>query len=485
MNHLTALTILAIAALSPAVAFADADSTLLSLSDRLEQAIYLQEAQADYDAAMKVYQEILSTTQLAAELAAEAHYRMATCYLEMGNDHQASIEYSKIVAAYPSGSEWVEAAKARLPQEFEPSITPWSDGERCLYEWYLPNGSLLGRSAMTVRRVESEGRDLWRVESRYILNGQRMLAVEFDPETFATVYSAMHGAPEGPTRCWFGEGSARVEYPGKEEPREFPLSGQVYENEQAWQLMRQMSVEKGFRTTLSVFVPLSGVAIPVTFEVVDRLEMDTAIGKLDCSKLELSVPGPKQTFYISADERRLPVKLEVGGVEARLIGVSKVQYGEWTEYAHPEFGFAFEMPEEWVALPDRNKQDDGASNTVIMDVFAQGGYTLYSGMVSQLSEAEVGNVEEIARRSVQYFNEHNRGGDLEIDESQWTVSEANGLKTVSFVGDYVEGSGTATRYRSFVSLGRDRTFVFTAYIPANRYEEDVATFERMARSLRE
>src|SRR5690606_13617068 len=104
------------------------------------------------------------------------------------------------------------------------------------------------------------------------------------------------------------EDSARVEFARKEEPRIFPLTGQVYENEQAWQLMRQMPAEKGFRTSFSVFVPMSGVAVPVTFEVVDRVEVDTALGKLDCAKVELTVHGPKQWFYISADDRRLPVK---------------------------------------------------------------------------------------------------------------------------------------------------------------------------------
>lgn len=329
--------------------FGQEESASLTLENQLERGIYLQEGKADLSAAAKVYESILEESKLLDSLAAETRYRLAVVYLEQGKRVQAMHLLKEIVDEFPNESRWVVEAKELLPKEFVPEEVPWKDGERTHYDWQLPTGDVLGKSFGTIFKFEWEGRSLWRKESRYRLNGDRATAVEFDQETFNTLYSNMSLGEMGNIRTWYGEDalSAKVQYSKSGEEREFDFPERVYDNEQAYELMRQMPSDIGYKTHLTLFTSFAGAPVGVTFEVVGIEDLDTALGTVECFHIVIDLIVQKQSVYITNDDRRLIVKFVVGGVEGVLTEVETVDYDGKGRYVDPEFGYSIEYPGSW------------------------------------------------------------------------------------------------------------------------------------------
>lgn len=331
----------------------------LELEEALERGIYLQEGKADLGGAAEVYESILDEAKLIDSLSAETRYRLALVYIEQGKRVQGIGLLKEVVDNYPSETRWVDEAKLLLPKEFVPERVPWTNGERTYYDWGLPSGDVMGKSFGTIYEYEWEGRSLWRKETRYMLNGDRATAVEFDKETFQTVYSNILFGQVGNVRTWYGEDakSAKVVYAKSGEEREFDFQMPVYDNEHTYELMRQMPAEVGFKTELTLFVSFAGAPVGVTFEVVGIEEMDTAVGRVECYQIEIDLVAQKQFVHITNDDRRLIVKFVVGGIEGVLTKVETIDYSGKSSYVDPEFGYEIEYPGSWGTIkPPRSKR---------------------------------------------------------------------------------------------------------------------------------
>ena len=275
------------------------ENETLSTAELLEEGVYLQEAEGNLDRAIEVYRSIIDQDESSRAFAAEAQFRLAICLLKQGERLQATEAFEALVAKFPDQTQWSDAALEYLPAAFAPLPAPWAEGERMKFKW-LMNGSEVGESFVTMTTFDWEGRELWLIDHQVHVGGRRHVRIEFDKETARPAYSHWNlGSPVGTINSWYGEDEIRVEGDGSDEPKIYPESEIVYDNEQVMILFRQMPLEIGHSEQIKIFVPLSGQTVSVNAEVTGIEELDTGMGKLECYRVD--VPMARNTFWYTTD----------------------------------------------------------------------------------------------------------------------------------------------------------------------------------------
>ncbi|MDQ8204929.1 hypothetical protein [Pelagicoccus sp. SDUM812003] len=471
----------AVVAISHFAVAQDGTSSLL-LSDQLEKAVYLQEGEADLDAAALVFEGILAETELLDSLAAEAHFRLASIYLEQGKESLAFKLLGELVERYPEEAPWFTEAKALLPKDFDPTITPWEDGERTWYDWVLPTGNVIGHSFSTIFRYDWEGRELWRKETRYLLNGNRCTVVEFEPETFKTLYSHMSLKEMGRVRAWYAEDglSAKVQYAKSGQERSFNFNERVYDNEQAYELMRQLPLEPGYTMTKKIFVSFSGVPVDVTFKVESISEMDTVLGKVECYDVLIKIVGQEQHAFFTADDRRLLVKTISGGIESVLRKVETIDYDGTIEYRNEAHDYAITLPASWGAVPQDESNSADKQRVWLAEPTVRGVYNLTSLANSEWIEEEALTLDSLKNKAIEKVTSSAKGG---LDET-WTKELRLGeLSGIALRTQPDDESGDEQRAYLYALLGNDRHYLWEARIPASDEPEMLPVFEGIMNSF--
>ncbi|MBN1973786.1 MAG: tetratricopeptide repeat protein [Sedimentisphaerales bacterium] len=85
-----------------------------SASDLLQEGIYAEQAEKNYDEAIKIYQQVLSDSENKTEIAAQAAYRIGCCYLAKGDEKQATQQFSEFISKYPKSRSLINEAKRQL-----------------------------------------------------------------------------------------------------------------------------------------------------------------------------------------------------------------------------------------------------------------------------------------------------------------------------------------------------------------------------------
>ncbi|EDY83525.1 hypothetical protein VDG1235_3152 [Verrucomicrobiia bacterium DG1235] len=480
-------SVLAAAAMlaSSALVFGQEASVALKLADELERGIYLHEGEGDLDSAALAYEGILAETELLESLAAETCFRLASVYLEQGKKALAFKLLGDLVENYPDEAPWVAEATAILPKDFVPEITPWTDGERTHFKWVLPTGNTLGFSFSTISRYEWEGREFWRKETRFMLNGNRATAVEFDPETFRSAYSEMNLDTMGTVRAWYGEDglSAKVEFANSDSERSYNFQEQVYDNEQAHELMRQLPLEVGYAMEKKIFVTFSGVPVDINFEVGEIEKMDTALGMVDCYSVKISFAGQKQTAYFTADDRRLPIKLVNGGLEAILTKVETVDYDSKMEYRNEELGFSVEIPSAWAAVPHDRGNSEERQRIWFAEPMVRGLYAVDARTNIKLNAEEPLSVALFVEKAKERLLEKRKGGALDED---WTKAiRVGNLEGVACRMAMDDSKPNGDDVYMYALLGDEKHYIFEAMIAKGDEADMVPVLEGIVESLKE
>ncbi|WP_309004677.1 DUF3108 domain-containing protein [Pelagicoccus sp. SDUM812005] len=460
------------------------ESASQRLADDLERAIYLHQGEANLDEAAHVLERILEETALVDSIAAEAKYRLALVYLDQGKRGLGMQVLNELIELYPNESRWVADAKALLPEDFVPKITPWEDGERTHYDWVLPTGNVIGHSFSTIYSYEWEGRSLWRKESRFLLNGHRATVVEFDKETFNTAYSMMELGEAGITRAWYGDDglSAKVEYEKSGAERSFDFPARVYDNEQAVELLRQLPLEVGYTMSKKIFVSFSGMPLDIEFQILGIEEMDTALGAVDCYEVLIDMKVQQQRVFFTADERRILIKMVAGGVEGVLSKLETVDVGKDAVYVNPVHNYEISLPGSWQAIPQGRGNSEREQVIWLADPLAQGKYLSLSELNSEWKSEKELNLDALVEKMGGNVARHFNG--YVLDEGWGQNLQVSGMEGRFLRFTNPSSSEDLDTVYLFVFLGDEKHHVFQAVISDGNREEMLPTFERIVRSLK-
>jgi len=85
-------------------------------SELLQEGLYAEETQGDLDAAMGIYEQVISDSSAQRPYVAEATYRLGMCYLKKQNDARAKALFEKIAAQYQDQQQVVAKVQPLLDE---------------------------------------------------------------------------------------------------------------------------------------------------------------------------------------------------------------------------------------------------------------------------------------------------------------------------------------------------------------------------------
>ncbi|MHC4743881.1 MAG: tetratricopeptide repeat protein [Planctomycetota bacterium] len=113
-----------------------------SASVLLQEGIYAEEIEGDLDAAIKIYEKIVSQAQQTEQAAAMAIYRIGMCRLKKGDTAGAAEQFEQVTKKYPGQKSLVAKARSQIAKiqpasvsTFRAVIDSSTDGEVCFYDF--------------------------------------------------------------------------------------------------------------------------------------------------------------------------------------------------------------------------------------------------------------------------------------------------------------------------------------------------------------
>ena len=278
------------------------------------------------------------------------------------------------------------------------------------------------------------------------------MRIEFDKQTARPAYSHWNlGSPVGTINSWYGEDEIRVEGDGSDEPKIYPESEIVYDNEQVMILFRQMPLEIGHSEQIKIFVPLSGQTVSVNAEVTGIEELDTGMGKLECYRVD--VPMARNTFWYTTDENRYLAKLQVGEISAVLNEVSIVDPSKTKPVANEDIGFSYEIPQNWETRTSSTSEEGKQARLYVLDPDFEADFRVVGRNANDEVDTSEAGLIEFAEQSLKGLKD-----DIEnfiLDENSLRVEDVGGRKAGVFSGTYVEKEKTRKiRFTGFLETGK-------------------------------
>lgn len=95
-----------------------------STAELLEKAIFTEESVGDLNAAIEIYQTILTEAEASRPYVAQAQFRLGMCYLKQGKEDKAAAALQRVLTNFPKQRELVEQARTRLTELGHPVARP-------------------------------------------------------------------------------------------------------------------------------------------------------------------------------------------------------------------------------------------------------------------------------------------------------------------------------------------------------------------------
>jgi len=340
-------------------------ATAATASELLEKAIYTEESVGDLDKAIQTYEKVVVEGKDAQNVAAQAQFRIGTCYAKLGKTEESAKAFQAVIDNYPQAIDWIARAKSQLPGSPELLPVPWGDGDELIFEMKLANGMSVGHQVFRVGKVEKEGRTMWECNAwqSVVLNNMagksRVLA---DYKTFAPIESQWKHSLLGNSKATFGKDQVTINMVGKDKPITLKYEGPAYDNEQGAELFRRLPLKAGYKTEINIIPILTATQLPLGLHVSKLETLDVPAGKFECFRLELNIG---QTFWISNDSHRYIVRFEGGGVIADLTEVRKSKPNQSTPLKGERFKAI--LPSDWYAYTPSKSEKKIRSKTWLID----------------------------------------------------------------------------------------------------------------------
>jgi hypothetical protein len=461
----TAVLLLSLTGVLGTASAAAPDATL---SEKLEQGIYSEETKGDLDAAMKLYQEVVSEARGGQSLAAQAQYRLGVCYYKKKNYAEATATFEKLVKDYPDQKELVAMAQQYLAGTTVLLPAPWTDGEELRLDIKLPAGLKLGMASYTVRAGETAGRTNWQVGSRMFAgNVQSFSRVEVEADTFRPLHSRWKHSLLGDAQATYSSNHVDLKFAGKDEVKTVEFSGRMYDNEEVIQLMRRLPLAAGYKTELRAVPALAGgTPVGIKLDVSGPEKVEVPAGTYDCYRVELSI---KQTFWYSTDPHRYLVKFEAGGALAELTAIVQHKPGDSVSYQDSAYHYSMTAPPDWIFYHSDDATDDAnpSSKVLVLDPEADAISLVIVGARDNLAPEKRKSVRDWANQALNEGTETLK--DFKVRPDGWQDRTVDGHPGLSVIGDFVEGKDKKIAY-TVLSFGHTNVVDFTFLADAAAFD---------------
>ncbi len=319
------------------------------VQNELENGIYLQETVGDLPKAIDAFKKVVSESDDALAVAAEAQFRIGDCYARLGKDDKSTAAWEAVVSDYLGQTKWVKLAKSKLNSELKLLPFPWGAGDELQFKITLPNGMDAGYQVWRIGSVKHKDVQAWKCTTQQTItinNQQNKSHVIADQQTFAPIESSWRHTILGTANATFKTGEAVVTMVGKDAPKKLKYDGLTFDNEQAAEVFRCLDMKVGQKDKINLVTSIGMTFIPLPFEVTGMKTVKCAVGEFECFVLELSIG---QTFYVANNPSRYIVGFDGGGIEARLVKVITADQFEKPVQVDTD-GFDLTLPAGWHAF---------------------------------------------------------------------------------------------------------------------------------------
>jgi|GEM_PF-2309673 len=360
---------------------------------------------------------------------------------------------------------------------------PWADGEICRLLLKTNAGMNVGALYYMPRRIVSGGKEVWQLDSYQVVpikDMRQFTRVEADAETFAPI--------AGRTINQLGDFVAAYEkdkvllsmtVKGKTTTNEMPVSGPVFDNEEALMLIRRLPLAEGYGTSFQIFTVQGGSVIDCPIDVVGKELVDVPWGKAECWKVRLAIysgqiKALEHTLWFSADEHKRLMKYDAGTAVMELTEVGMVQ--PQTVVSEENTGVSITLPAGWLACTEGSASGYKLNWPIVNEGLETWCNFAASEMPSSISlDAAVDGDIEILKG---YFKNYVMRPDSRI---QMTVG---GLPAVRYIADYTEeGDKPMVEYRTYIA-GKGMIYWFVFRIEKDKFEAKRSVYDGIVGSFR-
>ena len=455
--------------------FTGAAVSAASPSELLEQGIYTEETRGDVDAALKLYQQVITEAKATQAVAAQAQYRLGVCYYKKKHYGQANEAFQKLVADYPDQKDLIALANKYLANAMPLMPAPWVDGEEMNLDIKFATGFRIGMAQYRVESGELQGRKIWKLGTRVFATTQQASRVEVEADSFKPIHCWWRINLIGAVDVNYLPGAAEVKMLPDGEVKKIDLGGVVYDNEEVIQLIRRLPLAPDYKTQLKVLTGLGGGnIIPLEVAVVGQEKVEVPAGTFDCYKIDLKLV--RQQFWFSADSHHYLVKFEAGGAIAVLTSVTQRAAGAPVTYQDSAFPFSLSAPSGWLFFRIDNRENKDTAKVVVLD--PDGVATTAVSVIPQKVDPAkpLPSLREWVEKDLLESDEVKVLKGLKIRPDSWQERKLAGQPAISLVGDFEESDEKKTGCAVVSRVGTN-TVVFTLMAPAKDFETFKPKFE--------
>lgn len=435
-----------------------------SPSELLEKAIYTEETVGNLDEAIKLYEKVIAESKSAQSAGAQALYRLGLCYLKKEQKTEAIAAFEKLVKQYPDEKELVAKARKHLPSELKLEPAPWQSGEVLEVNLKLPTGVDIGAYFYGVETDKHDGKDVWRCFNRALvtINGAASYSsVLCAKESFAPISSRWKHTLLGDVEAVYQPEQVKVTPRGKGKAYELEVERPVFDNEQGVHLFRRLPLAIGYKATLPIVTTLGGNKLDLEVEVTGKETLETPAGKFECFRLVLNIG---QTFWISTDEHRWPVRFAAGGVTGDLARILERKTDARQKVSGEHYSGT--IPGDWYAYQPEPMKDD-RSVAYFLDAEAMGH--------AELNVAPRESLKEESRKSVRAWTDQGIAefkkaySDFKVREGSMQERKLNGQQVMSMIADYTQDDRKQVLY-GFAIMTDDRAATLRTIAAAEQFD---------------
>ncbi len=453
-------------------------ATAADVSELLEKAIYTEETVGDLDKAIRVYEKVVAESKGSISAAAQAQFRIGTCYAKQGKAEEAEVAFQAVIDNYPKATHWVTKAKSRLPGDPKLIPVPWGDGDELQFEMKLPTGMGIGHQVFRICKIEKEGRTLWECSAwqTVTINGMAGKSrVLVDPENFAPIESQWKHTMLGDSKAKYSKDKVVVKMASKDEPLTIEYDGPVYDNEQGAELFRRLPLKNGYKTKVDIIPILTGTKISLSMHVTKMETIEVPAGTFECFVLFLD--DLKQTFWISNDEHRYMVRFEAGGVTADLTEARPFKPNLSTTLKHERFTLT--LPPDWYSYTPSDKKDEKKTRTSLIDPTAAMNSRVEAGPLDSIQDEHASPSAWLEHALGDY---RKKKKDFSLSEKGIEIINIDGREAATADFEYKEGDKTLTA-RMITLFGDTSTVNLRFTASTNEFEGLKPVIEEIVASL--
>ncbi len=453
--------------------------TAQSTAELLEKGIYTEQTVGDLAAAIEIYTQVVQDGKANRPHVAQAQFRLAMCYLKKGNEAKARVALEQLIEEYPGQKQLVAQAREQLAA-VQPALAvasaPWEDGEFLRYRMSLPTGKVMGSILLKAESTVVDGVEAWQLEMRRFVGNNAdnygISRVLVDRHTQRPIRATFRHGALGNADTTYGPDGATVT--SGEKVTQVDSDSEIYDNDQAMHLMRTLPLKPGYEVQLNLLPTWMAQLTETTLQVTGQESCRVPAGEFDCYSVVLDTG---ESYWLSTDSGRYPVKIEGGGIVIELAEIGNAQPGDPVAFGLEDFGFSGTLPTDWwfhehrfVDRPTkamlRLLDPDAASiSAVEIDRCPASGCP----SLLQSSQRELAGAEQ-------------RFDDYKLRSGSWSERTLGGRPAISFVGDYTRDGKPWVQYRLYTFVNAVRLeFIFRT--PVGRFEQLRATFDAVAESI--